>query len=139
LIACGFEKQGGDEMSSSPIRLLPDGDPEIGMAPDSPMDPTRYLVDDPSESSHTFFTSTQGKVTAGVWQCSPCIKTIERWGVDEICTVLSGSLTVTGEDGIAQAFGPGDSFVMPQDFKGTWHITKTFKKFWMIFEPPSES
>ena len=36
-------------------------------------------------------------------------------------------------------FGPGDSFVIPQDFKGTWHITETLKKFYMIVEPPGES
>ena len=98
-----------------------------------------FLGDAQTEIGHTAFTNAQGNVTAGVWECSPCLETIERYGVDEICTVLGGSVTVTGEDGIAHTFGPGDSFVMPQDFKGTWHITETLRKFYMIAEPPSGS
>lgn len=124
-------------MSSSAVRLLKDGDPETGLGPSSLIAPEDFLVENPSETIHTPFTNAQGNVTAGVWECSPCLETHERYGVDEICTVLSGSVTVTGEDGIAQTFGPGDSFVTPQDFKGTWHITETLKKFYMIAEPPS--
>ena len=126
-------------MSSSPVRLLPDGDPETGMAPSHLTDPACFLVDDPKESSHTFFTNAAGNVTAGVWECSPSKEEIERYGVDEFCTVLSGSLTVTGKDSVAHTFGPGDSFVMAQDFKGTYHITETLRKFWMIVEPPKGS
>ena len=126
-------------MSSSPVRLLKDGDPETGMGPSSLVSPEAFSVSDPSETIHTPFTNAQGNVTAGVWECSPCLEKIERYGVDEICSVLSGSVTITGEDGIAHTFGPGDSFVMPQDFKGTWHITETLKKFYMIAEPPSDT
>ncbi len=126
-------------MHTKVIRLLPDGDPQTGMAPSSLVDRADFLVGDPSETIHTPFTNVQGNVTAGVWECSPCRQEIERYGVDEFCTVLSGSLTVTNADGQAETFGPGDSFVMPQDFKGTWHITETLKKFWMIVEPPGEA
>ena len=122
-------------MSNSAVRLLRDGDPETGMGPSHLVKPEDFLVSDPKETVHTPFTNAQGNVTAGVWECSPCLETIERYGVDEICTVLSGSVTVTPEGGEAETFGPGDSFVMPQDFKGTWHITETLKKFYMIVEP----
>jgi uncharacterized cupin superfamily protein len=124
-------------MSTAPVRLLRDGDPETGMGPSHLTDPGAFLVDNPSETIHTPFTNAQGNVTAGVWQCSPSKEEIEHYGVDEFCTVLSGSVTITGEDGVAHTFSPGDSFVMPQDFKGTYHITETLKKFYMIAEPPS--
>ena len=123
-------------MTASAVRLLPEGDPKTGMAPSHLTNPESFTVDDPKELSHTFFTNADGNVTAGVWECSPCLERIERYGVDELCTVLSGSVTITGEDGKVQTFGPGDSFVMPRDFKGTWHITDTLRKFWMIVEPP---
>ena len=126
-------------MSSSPVRLMIDGDPESGMGSSKLVSPENFTVSDPKETIHTPFTNAQGNVTAGVWECSPCLETFERYGVDEICSVLSGSVTLTGDDGIAQTFGPGDTFVIPQDFKGTWHITETLKKFYMIAEPPSES
>ena len=125
-------------MTASPVRLLPNGDPKTGMEPSHLTNPASFLVDDPSETIHTPFTNDQGNVTAGVWECSPCKDEIARYGVDELCTVLSGSVTVTPKDGEPQTFGPGDSFVMPQDFSGTWHITETLKKFWMIVEPPSD-
>ena len=126
-------------MSSAPVRLLRDGDPKTGMGPSHLTNPENFLVDDPSETIHTPFTNVDGNVTAGVWECSPCKEEIARYGVDELCTVLCGSVTVTPKGGEAQTFGPGDSFVMPRDFKGTWHITETLKKFWMIVEPPKEA
>lgn len=125
-------------MTRLPVRLLRDGDPETGMGPSHLTYPAAFLVDNPTETIHTPFANAQGNVTAGVWECSPCKEEIERYGVDELCTVLSGSVTVTPKGGAAETFGPGDSFVMPQDFSGTWHITETLKKFYMIVEPPSE-
>ncbi len=126
-------------MHTKVIRLLAGGDPQTGMEPSSLVDPADFLIGDPTETIHTPFTNVQGNVTAGVWECSPCKEEIDRYGVDELCAVLSGSVTITNADGHSETFGPGDSFVMPQDFKGTWHITETLRKFWMIVEPPKES
>jgi uncharacterized cupin superfamily protein len=99
------------------------------MVPSDYVNRDNLLEGDPSESAHVFLTNAQGNVTAGVW----------RYGVDELCTILSGSVTLTDADGNAETFGPGDTFITPQDFSGTWHITETLKKFWMIVEPPSGS
>ncbi len=126
-------------MHTKVVRLLPDGDPQTGMEPSSLVDPANFLAQDPTETIHTPFTNAQGNVTAGVWVCSPCKEAYDPYGVDELCAVLSGSVTITNADGHSETFGPGDSFVMPQDFKGTWHITETLKKFWMIVEPPEQS
>jgi uncharacterized cupin superfamily protein len=124
-------------MQTKVVRLLRDGDLQNGMEPSHMTPPEDFIVANPRETIHTPFTNVQGNVTAGVWECSPCRQEIERYGVDEFCTVLSGSLTITNADGHAEIFGPGDSFVMPQDFKGIWHITETLRKFWMIVEPPA--
>ncbi len=126
-------------MSTKVIRLLPNGDPQAGMEPSRLVDPANFIVADPRETIHTPFTNAQGNVTAGVWECSPFKEDYDPYGVDEFCAVLSGSVTITNADGHAETFGPGDSFVMPQDFKGTWHVTETLRKFWMIVAPPSKS
>lgn len=123
-------------MTQSAIRLLPDGDPQTGMGPANAVDRDNLVEGDPTETGHVFFTSTDGNVTAGVWECTPCLERIDRYGVDELCTVLSGSVTVTEDGGAAQTFRPGDTFIMPKDFKGTWHITETLRKYWMIVAPP---
>jgi len=124
-------------MSAKFHRLRPEGDPVAGMAPSKMVKPEDFLVSDPSETVHTAFRSREGNLTAGVWECSPCRSDIRRYGVDELCTVISGSVTITDRGGNAETFGPGDTFVMDRDFSGVWHITETLRKFWMIHEPKS--
>jgi uncharacterized cupin superfamily protein len=125
-------------MSATAIRLLPNGDPETGLGPAEAVNRANLLDGNPTEQGHTFFSTDDGAVTAGVWECTPCLELIERYGVDELCVVLSGRLIVTDDQGHAETFGPGDAFVMPRDFKGTWHITETLKKYWMIVTPNHE-
>jgi len=120
------------------LRLMPEGDPKTGMEPSSLTNPASFLTDNPHETVHTAWRSAEGNVTAGVWECSPCKEVIKRYGVDELCTVLSGSVTITDKAGHSETFGPGDSFVMDREFSGTWHITETLRKFWMIAEPPAK-
>ena len=116
-------------------RLLRDGDPKTGMEPSHMTPKDCFTVPNPHETIHVPFRSKNGKVTAGVWECSPCRQDIPRYGVDELCTVLAGSVTITDREGRSETFGPGDTFVMDQDFSGVWHITETMRKFWMIVEP----
>lgn len=123
--------------SATLVRLLPGGDPATGMQPSTMTDPAAFLVPDPHETSHVFFRNARGTVTAGVWECSPCREEIGRYGVDELCVILAGSVTITETGGAPQVFGPGDSFAIGESFSGTWHITETLRKFWMIVEPPA--
>lgn len=117
------------------IRMLPGGHPENGMEPSHLTNADSFTTPNPHETIHTFFTNGDGKVTAGVWECTPCREEIKRYGVDEFMTVLSGSVTVTDADGNAETYTAGDSFVIGADFSGTWEITETIRKFWMIYEP----
>jgi uncharacterized cupin superfamily protein len=116
-------------------RLRPGGDPKTGMQPSTLMSPGSFLTADRSETIHEAYRSPEGNVTAGVWECAPTREDIKRYGVDEFCTVIEGSLTVTDREGNSETFGPGDSFVMTRNFSGIWHNETTLKKFWMIVEP----
>jgi len=118
------------------IRLLPDGHPETGMEPGTETKPEQFTTPNPHETIHTFFTSGDGRLTSGVWECTPTRIEIDRYGVDEMMTVLAGSVTITDKDGTAQTFKAGDSFVIGAGWSGTWEITETMRKFWMIYEPP---
>ena len=80
-------------MLNNVIRVRSDGDPKTGMEPSTMIDPGSFLVSDPHETIHTPFTNATGNVTAGVWECSPCKEHYERYGVDEFCTIISGSVT----------------------------------------------
>ncbi|MEE8534557.1 MAG: cupin domain-containing protein [Kiloniellales bacterium] len=122
-------------MTASTIRLLPQGDEQSGLQPTQYVDRANLLEGDPTEQGHNFFTNARGNVMAGVWECTPCKERIDSYPVDEMMTVLAGSVTVADADGNAQTFGPGDTFVIGKGFRGTWHITETLRKFYMIVEP----
>lgn len=118
------------------IRLLPEGHPETGMEPGTEAQPEHFTTDTPHELIHTFFTSGDGRVTSGVWECTPSRIEIDRYGVDEMMTVLAGAVTITDRNGRAQTFRTGDSFVIGADWSGIWEVTETMRKFWMIYQPP---
>jgi uncharacterized protein len=115
------------------VRLSPDGDPATGMQPSHLTSPGNFTVADPRETIHVPFR--RGGVSAGVWECSPCREDIARWGVDELCVILSGVVTLTPRGGAPQTFRAGDCFAVGADFSGEWRIEETLKKFWMIVEP----
>ena len=122
-------------MTASTIRLLSQGDEQSGLQPVRFVDPANVVEGEARERGHSFFTNARGNVQAGVWECTPCKERIDSYPVDEMMTVLAGSVTVTDAGGDAQTFGPGDTFVIGKGFRGTWHITETLRKFYMIVEP----
>ena len=117
-------------------RLLPDGAPGGGMKPMGYIDPDTVadgIAFD--ERGHLFFTNAAGNVNAGVWQCSPCTERITDYPYDQCCFVLEGSLTITDEQGHAETFNPGDSFIIPRGFTGLWQMTERYRNFFVTVEP----
>ena len=53
---------------------------------------------------------------------------IDRSRTTEVCHVISGSGTVTGEDGISAEIGPGSLLVLPRGWRGTWVVRETIRK-----------
>ena len=47
---------------------------------------------------------------------------------DEYARVLSGSLTLTGDDGVAQTFSAGDAYTMRRGWRGEFRVTETMTK-----------
>jgi uncharacterized cupin superfamily protein len=50
----------------------------------------------------------------------------------EVCQIISGYGTVTGEDGAA--IGPGSLLVLPRGWRGTWVIRETIRKSFVIVD-----
>jgi uncharacterized cupin superfamily protein len=115
-------------MTNRIIRLNPSQD----MQPSDLTPVEAFTSDDHSELNHTYFSTTDEKVLTGVWECAPCKEEIESYPVHEMMTVISGSVTLTDEDGQAETFTSGDVFYIAQGTKCTWHITQTLRKFYMI-------
>ncbi|MGI9482566.1 MAG: cupin domain-containing protein [Hyphomicrobiales bacterium] len=121
-------------MASKSFRLLPDGDPLTGMQPSDFTPPGAFTTDDHRETNHYNFKLPDDSILSGVWESAPCREEIDAYPVHEMMTVISGSVTLTHEDGTEETFTAGDSFFIPKGTKLTWHITETLKKFYMIAE-----
>ncbi|KAB1082191.1 cupin domain-containing protein [Neorhizobium galegae] len=59
-----------------------------------------------------------------------------NWPVDEYMHLIEGELEITDLTGNISNFGPGDTFVMPKGFSGTWRQLSPIKKFSVSYTPP---
>ena len=82
--------------------------------------------------NHTFYASEDGSILCGVWECAPSREELEAYPVNEMMTVLSGSVTLTNADGSSDTFTAGDTFFIPKGTRGVWEITETMKKYYLI-------
>jgi uncharacterized cupin superfamily protein len=72
----------------------------------------------------------------GIWEVTPGTFMSTRPGYDEICQILSGTATITEEDGTSFDIGPGSLFVTPAGWTGTWNIHQTLRKMWVVTDAP---
>lgn len=69
---------------------------------------------------------------SGVWECTPGTFRATRDGYTELCQFILGVATVTGDDGTTQTFRAGDTLITPSGWSGTWEITETVRKMYVI-------
>ena len=46
------------------------------------------------------------------------------------------AVRLSDDDGHSWTFGPGDAFLVPSGFSGTWETLEPARKFYAIYEPP---
>ena len=115
-------------------RLLSEGDPVQGMASSDMVAPESFTTADHTETIHYAHFNKETGVSSGTWKCAPCREVFEAYPVDEMMTVLDGSVTVTDADGSKQTFVQGETFFIAKGTPLTWEITETMLKFFMISE-----
>ena len=109
--------------------------PAEGMEPSDFTSPEDFTTDDKTELNWFFYTSDDESVLAGVWESAPCREEIESYSVNEMMTVISGSVTVSDPDsGRSETYTAGDSFFIAKGTKCIWEITETLRKFYFIAE-----
>jgi hypothetical protein len=95
--------------------------------------PANVLAGRPAISGKTLFTSFDGSLNVGLWQCTP-----GKWRVafsqDELCVMLAGRLVVTDPAGKFRRFGPGDAFMVPAGFRGTWEVVETVRRLFAVHQ-----
>ena len=93
--------------------------------------PDRVVEGNPHHTTQMHFTSPDAGLMAGTWTSTPgkWHAFIER---DEFCYIVSGHVRLIDEDGLAKTYRAGDSFLIPNGFRGYWGVIETTTKHFVI-------
>lgn len=87
---------------------------------------------DQVEASRTLWTSPDGTLEVGVWECTPGRFTAARDTNSETCHIVSGRVSLHGPDGRSQDVGPGEMLVLPRGWQGEWTIHEKTRKLYIL-------
>ena len=77
------------------------------------------------------------RTSAGVWECTPGSFEYTYPG-DEICTLLTGKISLIDENGRNHDYKAGDTFYMRKGEVATWTVKETVRKIFHIHDPDAE-
>ena len=107
--------------------------PAAGMLPSNFTPVETFTTDDKTETNHFYFATDDESILTGVWECAPSKEVYDPYPVNEMMTVLSGSVTLTRlDDGTSETFTAGDTFFVAKGTRCTWEITETLRKYYFI-------
>jgi len=93
----------------------------------------RLIAGSPELTVRNFFTDTTQQFFAGCWSATRG-KWQVRYTENELCVLTAGRVTIESSEGECSTFGPGDAFVIPAGFVGTWEVIEDCTKIYAIFE-----
>ena len=98
--------------------------------------PEKLLSGNPRQTAWVHYASSDGRFSAGLWHSE-----VGKWRIhyteDEYCHIVEGLSVITSDDGPAITLRPGDDFVIPRGFTGTWEVLQPTLKRFVIHEPPA--
>ena len=93
----------------------------------------RLLAGDPRQQIRNYFSDSTQQFHSGVWS-----STRGKWRIQysesEFCALTRGRVALENLAGERWEFGPGEGFVVPAGFAGTWEVIDDCTKFYAIFE-----
>jgi uncharacterized protein len=96
--------------------------------------PDRLMAGNPEHRVWNYFTDASQQFFGGRWS-STRGKWRVRYTENELCVITAGKVVLVSDSGNRNAFGPGDAFVVPAGFSGTWEVLEECTKIYAIFEP----
>jgi uncharacterized cupin superfamily protein len=78
-----------------------------------------------ADSTQQFFAG-RWSATRGKWRV--------RYTENELCVMTAGRVVIESDSGERNTFAPGDAFVVPAGFSGTWEVLEDCSKIYAIFE-----
>lgn len=101
----------------------------LGLGPLAPK-PTS-IEGDQREAVCTLWTSPDGKVEIGIWECTPGRFHANRAASSEFCHFIAGVIEMTHADGTVVRLGPGDAINLPLGWTGEWRIIAHTRKLYV--------
>jgi len=106
--------------------------------PMRPIEDTQYwkLVSGDTESpaaSVSTYVSADKLFEAGVSQYDRITLELRDWPFEEFMYIIEGQVEITPKGGVPRIYGPGDAFVMPKGFNGTWKQLSSLKKMQVTY------
>ena len=93
----------------------------------------KLISGSPVHKVANYFADSTQQFFAGKWSSSPGAWRV-RYTESELCVILAGRVIVKSDAGAAHHFGPGDAFVIPSGFQGSWEVLEDCTKIYAIFE-----
>jgi len=93
----------------------------------APIDPSWITGGRPEARNRVLSRSTDGSSWTMLWDCTPG-SFRWRYSFDETIHFLEGSVTITGNDGVARHFGPGGMVFFPAGSVADWRVDVQVRK-----------
>ena len=93
----------------------------------------RLLAGKPRLEVRNYFADSSQQFFAGRWSATRG-KWRVRYSESELCVMTAGRVVLESATGERLVFGPGDAFVVPAGFTGTWEVLEDCSKIYAIFE-----
>lgn len=84
-----------------------------------------------TEVEYPFVDRGSERVAVGFWTGEPGSVALDPWAYTEVCSILSGRVAVVDQTGRRKDFGPGEAFVVPKGFVGTWITVEAATKLFV--------
>lgn len=101
-------------------------------------DDLKIVAGKPKNSFAQIYKSADGRFTAGPSTLGTATATLTNFKVNQFMTLLAGEVEVTDKNGKIQKFGPGDSFVIPKGFSGTWKDLSPIRFQAVMYDPTAQ-
>jgi uncharacterized cupin superfamily protein len=116
-----------------PAKLSPEG-PNGALESITIVDPATVVSGEAVETGASYMGDGDDSLLVGVWKCTAYAEVFSGDGypADEFCQVLEGSVTLTSEDGTAQTYVAGDSYIVNKGWCGEFRVNEDFRKYYVM-------
>jgi len=94
----------------------------------------RLIAGEPLQRAWNAFTDADEQFHVGHWSSTRGVWRV-RYTECELCVLTAGRVELVSAAGVRSSFGPGDAFVVPAGFSGTWSVIEDCTKIYAIFIP----